>query len=103
LITVRGYAHRDTLALNESGILALATPPTAHTTDSSKAGEPPGAYVQDEPVLTGRQIVSGMFAFTLASLARIAIPGPNMVFIVTRTTPQGCEQGCARPGVEAGT
>jgi threonine/homoserine/homoserine lactone efflux protein len=49
--------------------------------------------------MTGR-----MLAFAIASLALIAIPGPNMIFIVTRTAAQGLRAGLASAlGVEAGT
>jgi threonine/homoserine/homoserine lactone efflux protein len=49
--------------------------------------------------MTGR-----MLAFVLASLALIAIPGPNMIYIVTRTATQGLRAGLASAlGVEAGT
>jgi threonine/homoserine/homoserine lactone efflux protein len=49
--------------------------------------------------MTGR-----MFAFALASLMLIAIPGPNMIYIVTRMAAQGLRAGIASAlGVEAGT
>ncbi|GAA4457746.1 LysE family translocator [Phytohabitans houttuyneae] len=49
-------------------------------------------------------MTSRMIAFTLASLTLIAIPGPNMIFIVTRTAAQGLRAGLASAlGVEAGT
>jgi threonine/homoserine/homoserine lactone efflux protein len=49
-------------------------------------------------------MTSRMLAFTLASLALIVIPGPNMIFIVTRTAAQGLRAGLASAlGVEAGT
>lgn len=49
--------------------------------------------------MTGR-----LLAFALASVALIAMPGPNMIFIVTRTTAQGLRAGLASAlGVEAGT
>lgn len=45
-----------------------------------------------------------MLAFTLASLALIAIPGQDMIFIVTRTATQRLRAGLASAlGVEAGT
>jgi threonine/homoserine/homoserine lactone efflux protein len=94
------------VALNESGILAPAVTPTAHTTDSSKDGDRPAVYVQDQALLTesGRHMTSRMLAFTLASLVLIAIPGPNMIFIVTRTAAQELRAGfCSALGVEAGT
>jgi threonine/homoserine/homoserine lactone efflux protein len=49
-------------------------------------------------------VTSRMVAFVLATLALIAIPGPNMIFIVTRTAAQGLRAGLASAlGVEAGT
>lgn len=49
--------------------------------------------------MTGR-----MLAFALASLTLIAIPGPNMIYIVTRTAAQGLRAGITSAlGVEAGT
>jgi threonine/homoserine/homoserine lactone efflux protein len=49
-------------------------------------------------------MTSRMIAFTLASLTLIAIPGPNMIFIVTRTAAQDLRAGLASAlGVEAGT
>ena len=49
--------------------------------------------------MTGR-----MLAFMLASLTLIAIPGPNMIFIVTRSAAQGLRAGLASAfGVETGT
>jgi threonine/homoserine/homoserine lactone efflux protein len=49
-------------------------------------------------------MTSRMLAFVLASLTLIVIPGPNMVFIVTRTAAQGLRAGLASAlGVEAGT
>ena len=49
--------------------------------------------------MTGR-----MLAFALASLTLIAIPGPNMIYIVTRTAAQGLRAGIdSALGVEAGT
>jgi len=49
-------------------------------------------------------MTSRMIAFTLASLTLIVIPGPNMIFIVTRTAAQGLRAGFASAlGVEAGT
>jgi threonine/homoserine/homoserine lactone efflux protein len=49
-------------------------------------------------------MTSRMLAFALASVALIAIPGPNMIFIVTRTATQGLRAGLASAfGVEAGT
>lgn len=45
-----------------------------------------------------------MLAFTLASLTLIAIPGPNMIFIVTRSAAHGLRAGVASAfGVETGT
>lgn len=45
-----------------------------------------------------------MLAFVIASLALIVIPGPNMIFIVTRTATQGLRAGLASAfGVEVGT
>lgn len=45
-----------------------------------------------------------LLAFALASLALIATPGPNMIYIVTRTAAQGLRAGIASAlGVEAGT
>jgi threonine/homoserine/homoserine lactone efflux protein len=92
--------------LNESGILTPAVSPAAHATDSSKADDRPAGYVQDQAPdgIGERQMTSRMLAFTLASLALIAIPGPNMIFIVTRTATQGLRAGfCSALGVEAGT
>lgn len=49
-------------------------------------------------------MTSRTLAFALASLLLIAIPGPNMIFIVTRTAAQGLRAGLASAlGVEAGT
>ncbi|WP_433381619.1 LysE family translocator [Actinoplanes sp. CA-142083] len=49
--------------------------------------------------MTGR-----MLAFMLASLTLIAIPGPNMIFIVTRSATHGLRAGIASAfGVETGT
>ena len=49
--------------------------------------------------MTGR-----MLAFMLASLTLIAIPGPNMIFIVTRSVANGLRAGLASAfGVETGT
>lgn len=49
--------------------------------------------------MTGR-----MLAFMLASLTLIAIPGPNMIFIVTRSAAHGLRAGLASAfGVETGT
>jgi threonine/homoserine/homoserine lactone efflux protein len=49
--------------------------------------------------MTGR-----MLAFVIASLTLIAIPGPNMIFIVTRSAAQGVRAGLASAlGVESGT
>jgi hypothetical protein len=94
------------VALNESGILAPAVTPTAHPTDSFKDGDRPAVYVQDQALLTesGRHMTRRMLAFAFASLALIAIPGPNMMIIVTRTAAQGLRAGlCSALGVEAGT
>jgi threonine/homoserine/homoserine lactone efflux protein len=53
---------------------------------------------------SGGEMTSRVLAFALSSLALIAIPGPNMIFIVTRTTAQGLRAGLASAlGVEAGT
>ena len=49
--------------------------------------------------MTGR-----MLTFMLASLTLIAIPGPNMIFIVTRSAAHGLRAGVASAfGVETGT
>ncbi len=49
--------------------------------------------------MTGR-----MLTFMLASLALIAIPGPNMIFIVTRSAAYGLRAGLVSAfGVETGT
>jgi threonine/homoserine/homoserine lactone efflux protein len=45
-----------------------------------------------------------MLAFVLASLTLIAIPGPNMIFIVTRSAAHGLRAGVTSAlGVETGT
>jgi threonine/homoserine/homoserine lactone efflux protein len=54
--------------------------------------------------ITGMPSIEILIAFTAASLVLILVPGPNLVYIVTRSASQGWRAGAASAlGVETGT